>query len=52
MVYHTIQLDVKYKDIMNIVIESGKLQDNVLPMGMLMTGYILQAEFNELLGNI
>ena len=52
MGYYTIRLDEKYKDITTIVTELGKLQYNVLPMGMVMYGDIFQDKANEILGDI
>ena len=36
---------------MTTVTEFGKSQYNVLPMGVVISGYILQAEVNEILRN-
>ena len=47
-----IQIYAKSKDITTVVTEFIKFQYNVLPMGMGISGYIFQAEFNELLGCI
>ena len=52
MGYYTIQLDEKYKYVMTIVTEFGKLQYNVLPMGMVMSGYIFLYKVNKIIGNI
>ena len=49
MGYYKIRLDAKSKDITNIVTEFCKFQYNVLPMGMLMSGEILQEKFNKFL---
>ena len=52
MGYYTIQIDAKSKDITNIVTQFGKFQYNVLVIGMVMSGDILQAIVNKLLGYI
>ena len=52
MGYYIISIYDKSKYITTIVREVGKFQYNVLPMGMVMSGYIFQAKVNKLLGNI
>ena len=52
MGYYTIQLDEKYKYVMTIVTEFGKLQYNVLPMGLGISGDIFQTKVNKILVNI
>ena len=52
MGYYMIQLDYKFKYITTIVTEFSEIHYNVLPMGMVRSGYIFQAKVNELLSNI